>query len=211
MCNLYVQSSENYANPNGLTGHWTRISGTQASESWVCVAAVEDALGHHPTVLRRSSQRIHIHDVNAWTASCEQRRASTAVSAVASNSKTTTVVIINMIYMFATMVYYYYHYSSGQLPSSCFPETEPSCVDCGSVGTAWRRRQNPFSEILCLKQQTKWRMASSGMLRHVALVWTDVSEELSPSVIRVRRICELGTTLAVTSRIRYFFAACFGC
>jgi hypothetical protein len=32
----------------------------------------------------------------------------------------------------------------------------------------------------------------------VALVGTDVSEELSPSFIRVARIGELGTTLAVT-------------
>jgi hypothetical protein len=43
------------------------------------------------------------------------------------------------------------------------------------------------------------RMASSGMLRRVALVRTDVSEELSSSFIRVTRIGELGTTLAVTS------------
>jgi hypothetical protein len=42
-------------------------------------------------------------------------------------------------------------------------------------------------------------MASSGMLPHVALVRTDVSEELSASFIRVIRIGELGTTLAVTS------------
>jgi hypothetical protein len=39
-------------------------------------------------------------------------------------------------------------------------------------------------------------MASSGMLRRVALVRTDVSEELSASIIRVTRIGELGTTLA---------------
>jgi hypothetical protein len=39
------------------------------------------------------------------------------------------------------------------------------------------------------------RMASSGMLRRVALVKTDVSEELSASFIRVTRIGELGTTL----------------
>jgi hypothetical protein len=41
-------------------------------------------------------------------------------------------------------------------------------------------------------------MASSGILRRVALVRTDVSEELSASFIRVTRIGELGTTLAVT-------------
>jgi hypothetical protein len=39
------------------------------------------------------------------------------------------------------------------------------------------------------------------MLCHVALVRTDVSEELSTSIIRVRRIGELGT-LAVTSNRR---------
>jgi hypothetical protein len=40
-------------------------------------------------------------------------------------------------------------------------------------------------------------MASSGMLRRVALVRTDVSKELSASFIKVTRIGELGTTLAV--------------
>jgi hypothetical protein len=42
-------------------------------------------------------------------------------------------------------------------------------------------------------------MASSGILRRVALVRTDVSEELSASFLRVTRIGELGTTLALTS------------
>jgi hypothetical protein len=45
-------------------------------------------------------------------------------------------------------------------------------------------------------------MVSSGMLRRVALVITDVSEELSASFIGVTRIGELGTTLAVTSNRR---------
>jgi hypothetical protein len=42
-------------------------------------------------------------------------------------------------------------------------------------------------------------MASSGMLRRVALVRTDILEERSASLIRVTRISELGTTLAVPS------------
>jgi hypothetical protein len=40
------------------------------------------------------------------------------------------------------------------------------------------------------------------MLRRVALVRTDVSEELSASFIRVTKIRELGTTLAVTVFLR---------
>jgi hypothetical protein len=43
-------------------------------------------------------------------------------------------------------------------------------------------------------------MESNGMLRRVALVRTDVSEELSASFIRVTRLGELGTTLAVISK-----------
>jgi hypothetical protein len=54
-------------------------------------------------------------------------------------------------------------------------------------------------------------MSFSGMLRRVTLVRTDVSEERSASIIRVTRIGELGTTLAVTSNrrtlTRYYFAA----
>jgi hypothetical protein len=45
-------------------------------------------------------------------------------------------------------------------------------------------------------------MASSGMLRHVALVRTDVSWELSASFIMVSRINELGTTVGVTGNRR---------
>jgi hypothetical protein len=44
-------------------------------------------------------------------------------------------------------------------------------------------------------------MPSSGMLRHVAFVRTDVSEESIASIIRVTGICDL-ETLAVTSNRR---------
>jgi hypothetical protein len=42
-------------------------------------------------------------------------------------------------------------------------------------------------------------MESSGILRRVAFVKTDVSEELSASFFRVTRVGEIGTTPAVTS------------
>jgi hypothetical protein len=45
-------------------------------------------------------------------------------------------------------------------------------------------------------------MVSSGMLRRVALVRTDVSDEPGASFIRVTRIGEIGTTLAVSSNRR---------
>jgi hypothetical protein len=43
-------------------------------------------------------------------------------------------------------------------------------------------------------------MSSSGMLRRVALVRTDVSEERSASIISVTRIGELGTLAATGNR-----------
>jgi hypothetical protein len=56
--------------------------------------------------------------------------------------------------------------------------------------------------LLCQGVQGPFRMVPSGMLRRVAHVRTDVSEELSASFIRVTRIGELGTTLAATSNQR---------
>jgi hypothetical protein len=44
-------------------------------------------------------------------------------------------------------------------------------------------------------------MPSSGMLRRVALVRTDVQKELSASFIRAARIGELGTMLVTVSDI----------
>jgi hypothetical protein len=44
-------------------------------------------------------------------------------------------------------------------------------------------------------------MQSSGILRTVALLRTDVSEEHIVSIIRVTRIGELGTTLAVNTNL----------
>jgi hypothetical protein len=51
-------------------------------------------------------------------------------------------------------------------------------------------------------------MVSSGLLRRVALVRTDVSEERIVTIIRVKSIIELGT-LAVTSAWRTLLADYF--
>jgi hypothetical protein len=56
-----------------------------------------------------------------------------------------------------------------------------------------------------------WRMPYSWMLRRVALVRTDVSEEPSASIICVIRIGDLETTLAVTSNQRTLRRTLFCC
>jgi hypothetical protein len=49
------------------------------------------------------------------------------------------------------------------------------------------------------EEGTGRRMVSSGMLRRLALVRIDVSEELSASIIRVTRIGDRGTTIVTPS------------
>jgi hypothetical protein len=66
--------------------------------------------------------------------------------------------------------------------------------DCGAISGMNEWQRNP--EVL------GGRMASFGMLRRVAFVRTAVSEEPSPSFIRVTRIGELGITLAVNNNRR---------
>jgi hypothetical protein len=53
---------------------------------------------------------------------------------------------------------------------------------------------NIIREIFIYNINNPIRMASSGMLRRVALVRTDVSEEPGASFIKVTKIGELGTT-----------------
>jgi hypothetical protein len=93
---------------------------------------------------------------------------------------------------------------------------------CVAAGSGFRYRATahtvphaclaPFSLLLVTNRRSYlnlrfprrwlWRMASSGILRRVARVRTDVSEELSTSFIMATRIGKLGTTLAVTSNRR---------
>jgi hypothetical protein len=71
----------------------------------------------------------------------------------------------------------------------------------GGCSVLWGSHPSGSSEVLLLYLFC-WRMAYSGMFRRVALVRTDVSEELNVSFIRVTRISELERTLAVTSNWR---------
>jgi hypothetical protein len=81
-----------------------------------------------------------------------------------------------------------------------------------------RPRRNACNHIMnklelifkCTELKNIRRLPSSGMLRHVTLVRTDVSEENIASIIRAKRIGELGTTLAVTSnRNQHTSVACY--
>jgi hypothetical protein len=62
---------------------------------------------------------------------------------------------------------------------------------------SWGRRTLPSGILNFVRHE--WRMASSGMLRRVAKVRSEFSEELNAFLIRVTRIGGLVTTLAVIS------------
>jgi hypothetical protein len=85
---------------------------------------------------------------------------------------------------------------TGGMPTLCFPVGLSRAVSGAVVYTRMRPREQTADEPHIR------RMPSSGMLRRVALVRTDILEELCASIIRVTRIGELGTTLAVTSNRR---------
>jgi hypothetical protein len=59
----------------------------------------------------------------------------------------------------------------------------------------WCFRTVPFVFITSVFR----RMPFSGMLRRVALIRTDISEDCIDFIIRVKRMSELGITLVVTS------------
>jgi hypothetical protein len=81
------------------------------------------------------------------------------------------------------------------------------------TGLCSQGKHDAISNVKKLQPIAYWRMASSGMLRRVALVRTEVSVEPGTSFIRVTKIGELGTLQAATSNRRtlrrntYFFAA----
>jgi hypothetical protein len=75
--------------------------------------------------------------------------------------------------------------------------THTHSIQVGTSQLHWHSVYIKVTEVKCVYRL--WRMPTSGMLRRVALVRTDFSEELSASIIRVTKIDELGTTLAVTS------------
>jgi hypothetical protein len=58
------------------------------------------------------------------------------------------------------------------------------------------------NRLIIINNVHQCRMPSSGMLHHMALIRTDVSEERISSIIKVTRVDEIGTTLVVTGKRR---------
>jgi hypothetical protein len=99
----------------------------------------------------------------------------------------------------------YRPYWIGKLPEKCLPIWTSPYVSFKHILNRLSNFMGTPNFVRILYNTTlptesqAWRMPSSGMLRCVDLVRTDVSEERKCSIIRVTRIGELGTTLAVTS------------
>jgi hypothetical protein len=114
---------------------------------------------------------------------------------------------------------------ASNLPLECLPMLPyswlpPAAISVGKIppgkekhlkfsGIAFTWKSTYYNQWMRIKmlylrfsRRWLWRMTSSRMLRHVILVRTDVSEERFASIIRVTRIDELGTTLAVASNRR---------
>jgi hypothetical protein len=70
------------------------------------------------------------------------------------------------------------------------------------LNNTWKSSTLTATYDLRRSQRWLWGIATSELLRRVALVRTNVSEELSASFIRATKIDQLGTTLAVTSNRR---------
>jgi hypothetical protein len=83
-------------------------------------------------------------------------------------------------------------------PGMCRPNVETHCSMCVSFLYLTFQQLNVYYAVATghplrmLVIKTPQRLQSSGILRHVALERTDVSEVLSSSIIRVTRINELG-------------------
>jgi hypothetical protein len=78
----------------------------------------------------------------------------------------------------------------------------------------WQDEARLLNVDKCAEMAMTLRMVSSGLLRRVALVRTDVSEDPGASFIRVTKIGELGTTQASTSNrrtLRTSVASCSLC
>jgi hypothetical protein len=96
--------------------------------------------------------------------------------------------------------------STGEIVYACYicylrQESSCKCFNSGHNLAILLLYSRSFIHVITTQtnKNVMWRMVSSEMLRRVALVRTDISEEPGASFIRVTRIDELGTTQAATS------------
>jgi hypothetical protein len=90
------------------------------------------------------------------------------------------------------------------LASYSFLKTDATCfsemINFQMLSVLTTQKTKPFIAIAVrTSSYIKNGLLCSGMLRSVAFVRADVLEEISATVIRVKTIGTLGTTLAVTS------------